>query len=158
MAILLLFCFRKNEESKLFKLGFDHVPSWECLYVHYETKLFLSDYVDDYKMAGRKRNIGPMWAAMKAEGLDLEPSVPLSQNVYLGCGQQEVLPDRALFDDKMESFKMICFGGPSGKVEGDPLRRNPRKSPRMNPNNLPYRWTIVQAVKRELLLNDPNLR
>jgi len=51
----------KYQESKLFKLGFEKVPSWECLYVHYDKKLFLSAYVDDCKMAGRQSNIGPMW-------------------------------------------------------------------------------------------------
>ncbi len=87
--------------------------------MRYDKKLFLSAYVDDYKMAGRKSNVGPRWAAMKAEGLDLEPSVPLSKNVYLGCGQQEVLPDRALIGEKLETFRKLCFGGPSGKAQGD---------------------------------------
>ena len=84
----------------MFKLGFEKVPFWECLCVHYDKKVFLSAYADDYKMAGRKSNIGPMWAAMKAEGLDLEPSVPLCENVFLGCGQREVLPDRVLIGEK----------------------------------------------------------
>ncbi len=112
--------------------------------MHYDKKRFLSAYVDDYKMAGRHSNIAPMWAAMKAEGLDLEPSVPLSKNVYLGCGQREVLPDRALIGEKLESFKRICFGGPSGKVEGDlcelqepsvdtTSKKKSKKKPKHNP-------------------------
>ena len=60
-------------------------------------------------MAGRKFNIAPMWAAMKAEGLDLEPSVPLNQNVYLGCGQKEVFPDRVLLSEKTKAFSEIVF-------------------------------------------------
>ena len=103
----------------MFKLGFEKVPFWECLCVHYDKKVFLSAYADDYKMAGRKSNIGPMWAAMKAEGLDLEPSVPLCENVFLGCGQREVLPDRVLIGEKLESFRKLCYGGPSGKAQGD---------------------------------------
>ena len=59
-------------------------------------------------MAGRKFNIAPMWAAMKAEGLDLEPSVPLSQNVYLGCGQKEFFPDRVLLSEKNARFFRGC--------------------------------------------------
>ena len=108
----------KYQESKLFKLGFEKVPSWECLYVHYDKKLFLSAYVDDYKMAGRETNIGPMWAAMKAEGLDLEPSVPLCKNVYHGCGQKEVQPDRALINEKLETFRRICFRRTIGESRG----------------------------------------
>ena len=75
--------------------------------MHYDKKLFLSAYVDDYKMAGRAENIGPMWAAMKAAGLDLEPSVPLSKNVCLGCGQMDVEPDPALISQKLECFQRI---------------------------------------------------
>ena len=74
--------------------------------MHYDKKLFLFAYVDDYKMAGRAENIGPMWAAMKAAGLDLEPSVPLSKNVYLGCGQMDVEPGPALISQKLECFQL----------------------------------------------------
>ena len=87
--------------------------------MHYDKRLFLSAYVDGYKMAGRAENIGPMWAAMKAAGLGLEPSLPLSKNVYLGCGQKDAETDRALISQKFECFQRICLGGPSGKAEGD---------------------------------------
>ena len=109
----------KYQEDKVIGLGFEKIPSWECLYVHYDKRLFLSAYVDDYKMAGRAENIGPMWAAMKASGLDLEPSVPLCKNVYLGCGQVEVEPDFALIREKLECYERVCFGAPSGKAESN---------------------------------------
>ena len=35
-------------------------PNWECLFVHREKGLFLSVYVDDIKLAGKKQNINPM--------------------------------------------------------------------------------------------------
>ena len=38
-------------------------------------KLFLSVYVDDFKMAGIKKNLAPMWNSIKTK-LDLEPPVP----------------------------------------------------------------------------------
>ena len=60
-------------------------------------------------MAGRKLNIAPMWAAMRKEGLDLEPSVPLNQNVYLGCGQKEILPDRVLISEKTRDLSEDVF-------------------------------------------------
>jgi len=44
--------WEKYQESILLKLGFEKVTSWECLYVHRDKQLFLSGYVDDYKMAG----------------------------------------------------------------------------------------------------------
>ena len=33
----------------------------ECLFVHRQEGLFLSVYVDDIKLAGKKQNIDPMW-------------------------------------------------------------------------------------------------
>ena len=36
-------------------------PNWECLFVHREKGLFLSLYVDDIKLAGKKQNLDPMW-------------------------------------------------------------------------------------------------
>ena len=41
-------------------LGFEKVKGWECLYEHPEERLFLSVYVDDFKMAGAKENIKKM--------------------------------------------------------------------------------------------------
>ena len=73
------------QEEILLKAGFEKVKSWECLYVHREKQLFLSAYVDDYKMAGKKANIAPMWDTLRRMGLDLEPAVPLKATVYLGC-------------------------------------------------------------------------
>ena len=57
---MLLFVRGEAVESKLFKLGFGKVKSWECLYVNRAKKLFLSAYVNDYKIAERKGNIAPM--------------------------------------------------------------------------------------------------
>ena len=119
-------------------------------------------------MASRSENIGPMWAAMKAAGLDLEPSVPLSKNVYLGCGQMDVEPDLALIRQKLESFQKICFGEPSGKTEGnlEDLLENPggdtaAKSPKKKSKKTSQRTATspgVKMVKRELPLRNPTLR
>ena len=38
----------------------EKVLNWECLFVHHEKGLFLSVYVDDIKLAGKKQNIDPM--------------------------------------------------------------------------------------------------
>ena len=36
-------------------------PNWECMSVHRKQGLFLSVYMDDIKMAGKKQNMAPMW-------------------------------------------------------------------------------------------------
>ena len=43
------------------KHSWEKIPNWECLFVHREKRLFLSVYVDDIKLAGKKQNLDPMW-------------------------------------------------------------------------------------------------
>jgi len=50
----------KYQEGILLKEGFEKIRGWECLYVHRSEKLFISAYVDDYKMAGLEENIPKM--------------------------------------------------------------------------------------------------
>ena len=81
--------------------GFEKILSWECLYVHPIKQLFLSVYVDDFKMSGNKANIKDMWKSL-GQKIDLEPPVPLDGNVYLGCGQTEIRPDKQLVAEKAQ--------------------------------------------------------
>ena len=39
----------------------------KCLFVHCEKGLFLSVYVDDIKLIGKKQNIDPMWKELNKE-------------------------------------------------------------------------------------------
>ena len=43
------------------KYGWEKVPNWECFFVHREKGPFLSVYVDEMKLAGKKQNINPTW-------------------------------------------------------------------------------------------------
>ena len=52
-------------EEVLLELGLEKVPDWDCLFVHRKQGLFLSVYVDDMKMAGKKQNM-----ALHAEEID----------------------------------------------------------------------------------------
>ena len=53
------------------KHGWEKIPNWECLFVHRQKGLFLSVYVDDIKLAGKKQNLDPMWKVLSKE-VDLE--------------------------------------------------------------------------------------
>ena len=53
--------WERQLEEALFEFGWEKVPNWECTFVHREQGLFLSENVDDIKMAGKKQNIVPMW-------------------------------------------------------------------------------------------------
>ena len=46
--------------------------------------LFLSVYVDDIKLAGKKRNINPMWKLLNKE-VDLGEPTSFLDHVYLGA-------------------------------------------------------------------------
>ena len=47
--------WERQFEKILLKYGWKKVSSWECLFVHREKGLFLSVYVDDIKLVGRKQ-------------------------------------------------------------------------------------------------------
>ena len=53
--------WERKFEKILLKHGWEKIPNWECLFVHREKGLFLSVYVDDIKLAGKKQNLDPMW-------------------------------------------------------------------------------------------------
>ena len=76
-------CYGKgNFEKILLKYGCEKVPNWECLCVHRHKGLFLSVYVDDVKLAGKKQNINPMWKVLKKE-VDLGEPTSFLDHVYL---------------------------------------------------------------------------
>ena len=53
--------WEKQFEQVLIKYGWGKFPNWECFFVNREKGQFLSVYVDDIKLAGKKENIIPMW-------------------------------------------------------------------------------------------------
>ena len=53
------------------------VPNGECLFVHRAQGFFLSVYVDDIKIAGKRQKMAPMWKKlMKNADLDEPTSFP----------------------------------------------------------------------------------
>ena len=59
--------WEKQFEKILLKHGWDKIPNCECLFVHREKGLFLSVYVDDIKLPGKKQNLDPMWKLLNKE-------------------------------------------------------------------------------------------
>ena len=68
------------------KYGWGKVSNWECLFVHRQKRLFLSVYVDDIKLAGKKQNIDPMWKVLNK---DLGEPTSFLDHVYLVCTQRQ---------------------------------------------------------------------
>ena len=56
--------WERQFEKVLLKHGWEKIPNWEFLFVHRDKGLFLSVYVDDIKLAGKKHNIDPMWKVL----------------------------------------------------------------------------------------------
>ena len=79
----------RQSEKILLKHGWEKIPNWECLFVHREKELFLSVYVDDIKLAGKKQNIDPMWNVLYKE-VDLGEPTSFLDHVYLGCIQRQM--------------------------------------------------------------------
>ena len=86
--------------------GFVPVTGWECVYVHHEKKLFVSVYVDDFKLAGLKKNLRPMIKVLSAK-VDLADAMPLHGDVYLGCKQENIAPPLELLKQKSDLYNMI---------------------------------------------------
>ena len=80
--------WERQFEKILLKHGWEKVPNWECLFVHREKGLFLSVYVDDIKLAGKKQNLDPMWKLLNKE-VDLGEPTSFLDHVYLGCTQRQ---------------------------------------------------------------------
>ena len=78
--------WERQFEKILLKHGWEKIPNWECLFVHREKGLFLSVYVDDIKLAGKKHNIDPMWKVLNKE-VDLGEPTSFLDHVHLGCTQ-----------------------------------------------------------------------
>ena len=56
--------WERQFEKILLKYGWEKVSNWECLFVHRQKRLFLSVYVHDIKLAGKKQNNVPMWKVL----------------------------------------------------------------------------------------------
>ena len=74
--------WERQFEKILLKHGWEKIPNWECLFVHREKGLFLSVYLDDIKLAGKKQNLDPMWKLLNKE-VDLGEPTSFLDHVYL---------------------------------------------------------------------------
>ena len=85
------------------------MKGWECMYIHKEQGLFLSVYVDDFKMAGKENNVKAMWPKIR-EHLDLDPAEEFNESVYLGCGQNDVNPQPERYLEKKYFWNNLSEG------------------------------------------------
>ena len=80
--------WERQFEKILLKYSREKVSHWECLFVHRQKGFFLSVYVDDIKLAGKKQNLDPMWKLLNKE-VDLGQPTSFLDHENLGCTQRQ---------------------------------------------------------------------
>ena len=102
--------WERQFEKILFKYGWEKVSNWECSIVHREKGLFLSVYVDDIKLAGKKQNIDPMWKVLNKE-VDLGEPTSFLDHVYLVCTQRQCGVSKDIVDNYRTHVGIANFRG-----------------------------------------------
>ena len=97
------------------KHGWEKVSNWECLFVHREKGIFLSVYVDDIKLAGKKQNINPLWKVLNKE-VDLGAPTFFFDCVYLGCTQRQCEISKDIVDNYRAIFESRISAGTTEKL------------------------------------------
>ena len=78
---------------------------------HREKGFFLSVYVDDIKLAGKKQNLDPMWKLLNKE-VDLGESTSFLNHVYLRCTQRQCQISKDIVGNYRTMFESrISVGG-----------------------------------------------
>ena len=65
---------------------------------------FLSGYVNDIKMAGKKQNMAPMWKKFTKK-VDLDEPTSFLDHVHLGCTQRECEPNKGIVEKYQDMFE-----------------------------------------------------
>ena len=107
--------WERQFEKIILKRGWEKVPNWECLFVHREQGLFLSVYVDDITLAGKKQNLDPMWKVLNKE-VDLGEPTSFLDHVYLGCTQRQCEISKDIVDKYRTMFESRISAGRSEKL------------------------------------------
>ena len=102
-------------EKILLKYGWEKVSNCECFFVHSQKGLFLSVYVDDKKIAGKKQNIDPMWQVLNKE-VDLGEPTSFFDHVYLGCTQRQCEISEDIVDNYRTMFESRISAGGTEKT------------------------------------------
>ena len=96
--------WERQFENILLKHGWEKIPNWECLFVHREKGLYLSVYVDDIKLAGKKQNLDPRCKVPNKE-VDLGEPTSFLDHVYLGCTQRQCQMSKDTVDNYRTMFE-----------------------------------------------------
>ena len=82
--------WEKHCEKHLLSIGFTQIAEWRSCYFHKKLQLFLTVYVDDFKMSGPRDNVKAGWKLIR-QGVKTEEPTPSGK--YLGCDHIEGFMD-----------------------------------------------------------------
>ena len=100
--------WERQFEKVLLEHGWEKkTTNWECLFVNREKGQFLSVFVDEKKLAGKKQNIDPMWKVL-VKGVDLGEPTSFLDHVQLGCTQRERQISKDIVD-KLPKYVQIQY-------------------------------------------------
>ena len=83
--------------------------------MHRQKGLFLSVYVDDIKMAGKKHNLNPMWKVLSKE-VDLGEPTSFLDHENLGCTQRQCEISKDMVDNYRTVFESRISAERFGKI------------------------------------------
>ena len=107
--------WERQFEKILLQHGWEKVPNCECFFVHRQKGLFLSVYVDDIKLAGKKQNIDPMWKLLNKE-VDLREPTSFLHHVCLGCTQRQCEISKDIVDNYRTMLESRISAGATEKL------------------------------------------
>ena len=84
-------------------------------FVNREKGLFLSVYVDDIKLVGKKQNIDPVWKILMKH-VDLDEPTSFFDHVYLGCIQRECETSKDIVENYRNMFESRISAGAKEKL------------------------------------------
>ena len=90
-------------------------PSGNFLFVHREKGLFLSVYVDDRKLAGKKQNIVPMWKVLNKE-VDVGEPTSFLDHVHLVCTRRLCKMSKDIVDNCRTMFECRISAGANWNI------------------------------------------
>ena len=104
--------WERHCHARLKEAGFQPIPGWECLFVHWDLQVMLSVYVADFKMADKTENIPKACAKIQDSYIKLDKIPPFDH--YLGGGQK---PTKITHKDAEERLTNIATHRPESRNE-----------------------------------------
>ena len=107
--------WERQFEKVLFEYCWEKVFNWECLFVNRARGLFLSVYVDDIKLAGKREIIERTWKILM-EDVDLREPTSFLDHVYLGFTQRECQISKDIVANHRDMFESRISAGAKEKL------------------------------------------